>query len=188
MVERRRRRRYSPFDEFFEELDEFMREMFEDIEKEFERLRKRGFYEEFKALEGEPRIYGPYVYGFRITIGPDGRPKIEEFGNVRRVGRRPIVSEEREPLVDVFEEKGEVVVIAELPGVDRDKISCIVSEDKKKLTIRASNEERKYYKEVDLPAPVDPESGKATYKNGVLEVRFKKVPSEEGKGYQLKVE
>ncbi|MEM4564169.1 MAG: Hsp20 family protein, partial [Desulfurococcaceae archaeon] len=65
---------------------------------------------------------------------------------------------------------------------------CIVSEDKKKLTIRASNEERKYYKEVDLPAPVDPESGKATYKNGVLEVRFKKVPSEEGKGYQLKVE
>lgn len=184
----RRRKRYSPFDEFFEELGEFMREMFEDMEKEFERLRKRGFHEEFKALEEGPRIYGPYVYGFRITIGPDGVPKVEEFGNVRRIGRKPIVSEEREPLVDVFEEKGEVVVIAELPGVDKDKISCVVSEDKKKLTIKASNEERKYYKELDLPAPVDPGSSKATYKNGVLEVRFKKMPSGEGRGYQLKVE
>jgi len=182
---RRRRRYYDPFDELFRELDEMLYRFMRDLEfftREFEEEKPSEFRREFK-------VFGPYVYGFRITIGPDGKPHIEEFGNVRKIGGRPIISEEREPLVDVFEEGDEVVVIAELPGVDKDKIKCKVSEDRKKLYIRASNEYHKYYKEVELPVPVDPKSARANYKNGVLEVRLKKVKiGKEEKGYEIKVE
>ncbi|WFO75293.1 Hsp20/alpha crystallin family protein [Desulfurococcaceae archaeon MEX13E-LK6-19] len=178
-----RRRRKSIFDLF----DEFFR----DIEEEFYRLMRdfEWFGREFmeKGGEGEVKVYGPYVYGFRITIGPDGKPRIEEFGNVKRVHGRPVISEEREPLVDVFEEDKDIVVIAEIPGVEKDKIQVKVSDDRRKLIIRASNEKRKYYKEVELPAPVDPSSAKASYKNGVLEVRLKKIEPIE-KGYDIKVE
>ncbi len=178
---RRRRSIFDLFDEFFRDLEEELYRFLRDFE-----FFGREAIEEFR--EGEKyRVYGPYVYGFRITIGPDGRPQIEEFGNVRRVGGRPTISEEREPLVDVFEEKDDVVVIAELPGVEKDKISLKVTEDQRKLIIRASNEKRKYYKEVELPVPVDPKSAKATYKNGVLEVRLKKARKEE-KSYDIKVE
>ncbi len=181
----RRRRRYDPFDEFFRELDDilyrFLRE-FEGFTREFEEGERP---EEFRR---EFRVIGPYVYGFRITVGPDGRPKIEEFGNVRRIRGRPVISEEREPLVDVFEEAEDVVVIAELPGVDKEKIKCTVSEDRKRLIIRASNENRRYYKEVELPVEVDPGSARASYKNGVLEVRLRKIEKKREKGFEIKVE
>jgi len=53
------------------------------------------------------------------------------------------------------------------------------------MCIRDSN--RRYRKELELPSTIDPKSSKATYKNGVLEVRLKKV--ERGtKGEKLKIE
>ncbi|MEM4601643.1 MAG: Hsp20 family protein, partial [Desulfurococcaceae archaeon] len=67
------------------------------------------------------------------------------------------------------------------------KIDVKVSEDGKTLIISASNEKRKYYKEVDLPAKADPSSAVATYKNGVLEVKLKKLKGN-GKGVKVKVE
>ncbi len=132
---------------------------------------------------------GPIVYGVRITIGPDGRPIIEEFGNVRRVGRKPVIEEEMEPLVDVIDEKDRVVVVAEIPGVEKEDIDVRVKDGK--LIIRAKGKERKYYKEIELPPGVKPETAKARYKNGVLEVVIEKErekeEAEEG-GIRVKVE
>jgi len=178
-----RRRRRSIFDLF----DELIREMEEEM---YRMLREFEYYTPFEEERGgkkKVRVMGPYVYGFRITIGPDGRPVIEEFGNVKRVRGRPMISEEREPLVDVFESDDEITVVAEIPGVEKEKIKIQVSDDRRKLIIRASNEERKYYKEVELPAEVDPTTAKANYKNGVLEVKLKKV-KKKSKGYEIKVE
>ncbi|MEM1695749.1 MAG: archaeal heat shock protein Hsp20 [Desulfurococcaceae archaeon] len=193
----RKRRRFweRDFEDIFDELDR----IFEDIPRDIIRLYKeflRRFYygflspEELEKLmrELEKKGVKPYVYGFSITIGPDGRPVIREFGNVRRVRGRPEIIEEREPLVDVFEKGDEVIVVAEIPGVDKDKIDLEITEDGKTLIIRASNEDRKYYKEVELPAKVDPDTSRATYKNGVLEVKLKKIGKEEGKGFKIKVE
>ena len=180
---RKRRRFWDEFDEFFERILEDMERFMRDLERRFigemspERLR------EFEKYE-----YGPYVYGFSITIGPDGRPVIREFGNVRRVRGKPTIIEEREPLVDVFESADEVTVIAEMPGVEKEKIDVKVSEDGKTLIINASNEKRKYYKEIELPTRVDPSSAKATYRNGVLEIKLKKLGKEEGKGVKIKVD
>ncbi|MEM1831296.1 MAG: archaeal heat shock protein Hsp20, partial [Desulfurococcaceae archaeon] len=153
----------------------------------------RRMFEEFREYKPErfreyERMEGPFVYGFSITIGPDGKPIIREFGNVRRVRGKPSIVEEREPLVDVFESENEVTVVAEMPGVDKEKIEVKVTEDGKTLVINASNEKRKYYKEVELPAKVDPSSAKASYKNGVLEVKLKKIGKEEGRGIKIKVE
>ncbi|MEM1618015.1 MAG: archaeal heat shock protein Hsp20 [Desulfurococcaceae archaeon] len=189
----RRRRRFweRDFEDIFDELDRF----FEDILRDMRHLMRRFYYgfpppEEFEKemRELEKRGIKPYVYGFSITIGPDGKPVIREFGNVKRVRGRPEIIEEREPLVDVFEKDDEVIVVAEIPGVDKDKIDLKITEDGKTLIIRASNEERKYYKEVELPAKVDPDTSRATYKNGVLEVKLKKIGKEEGKGFKIKVE
>lgn len=169
-------------------MDEIMRQMEEDMERLFRQ------FEEHRRIplkewerEGKEKIIGPYVYGYRIYIGPDGKPHIEEFGNVKRFRGKPVITEEREPLVDVIEGSEEVTVVAELPGVEKDKIKIEVSEDKRKLLIRASNTDRKYYKEVDLPSEVEPDSARANYKNGVLEVKLRKIKKER-KGFEIKIE
>ncbi len=169
----RRKSIWDIFDEFFREMEEEMRDFMERFERGFEIER------------GEERVFGPYVYGFSITIGPDGRPVIREFGNVRRIKGRPRISEEREPLVDVLEEKKTITVVAEMPGVDKDNIKIRVRD--KTLIINAVGPDRKYYKEIPLPAKVRAESAKASYRNGVLEVKLEKEEEEE-KGYEIKVE
>jgi len=155
-----------------------------EIEEEFEE-----FFKPFREGVTSERFYeirGPYVYGFRITIGPDGRPKIEEFGNVKRVGTRPKIAEEMEPLVDVIEEEDKIRVIAEMPGVEKEKINVRATEDT--LIIRGSDDNKKYYKEVNLPVKVKPESAKAVYRNGVLEVSLEKAEKKKSGGIEVKVD
>ena len=176
----RRRRRKSIFD-IFDDLLREIEEEFQDFIREIER---------FGVPKEEIReIKSPFVYGFRITIGPDGVPKIEEFGNIRRRrGTKPSIteiSEEREPLVDVLDEDDKVRIIAEMPGVEKEKIKLKVQD--RKLIIKASNEHRKYYKEVDLPSEVDIKKAKATYRNGVLEIEIPKVKSKGGE-FEIKIE
>jgi len=80
--------------------------------------------------------------------------------------------ETREPLVDVFDEEGSITVIAELPGVKEEEIRLEAKEDIVKLETTG---ERKYAKEILLPAKVDAASKEMSFKNGVLEVKFKKI-------------
>ncbi|MEM1977010.1 MAG: archaeal heat shock protein Hsp20 [Nitrososphaerota archaeon] len=183
-------RRRSPFGRIFDEMERMMRELDEMFSRSFEDLEReipRSLIREKRTDRGYIREIGPIVYGYSITIGPDGRPIIREFGNIRP-GREPEmveVSEAREPLVDVFEEEDVIKVIAEVPGVEKDDINLNATE--RRLIIKVDTPQRKYYKEVDLPAEVDPQSAKATYKNGVLEVVLKKVGKGES-GLKIKIE
>ena len=183
-------RRRSPFSRIFEEMERMMRELDEMFSKSFEELERelpRNLIRERRTDRGYVREFGPIVYGYSIRIGPDGKPIIREFGNIRP-GREPEVvelSEAREPLVDVYEEEDVVKVVAEVPGVEKKDINLTASE--KKLIISVDTPQRKYYKEVDLPVEVDPQSAKATYRNGVLEVVLKKVGKGET-GVKVKVE
>jgi len=85
---------------------------------------------------------------------------------------RSQIREQSEPLVDVSDEEEEVVVLAELSGVKKEDISLYASKDG--LTISVDTPQRKYQKELPLPEEVDPKPVKASYKNGVLAIRFKK--------------
>jgi HSP20 family protein len=121
-----------------------------------------------KAGEG----VSPFVYGFSMSVGSDGKPVIREFGNVEPTASGPLLKEEREPLVDVMDEGSEVVVVTELPGVEKEEIKLDATD--RSLKISVDSAKRRYLKELDLGHLVDPRTAKATYKNGVLEVRFSK--------------
>jgi len=190
------RRRRSPFSSFFDEIEEMFREMERMFEREFEDFSKRvpkDLVRERVLPDGtKVHEWGPFVYGYSITIGPDGKPEIREFGNIkpsvgRRFGRPSIsIREEREPLVDVINTNGEIKVIAELPGVEKKDIKLHGTETS--LTISVDTPQRKYYKEVELPEKVDPKQAKSTYKNGVLEVTLPKKKEEKPKGEPIKIE
>ena len=89
---------------------------------------------------------------------------------------RAQIRKQSEPLVDVLDEE-EVVVVAELSGVEKEDISLYASKDG--LTISVDTPQRKYQKELPLPEEVDPKPVKASYKNGVLAIRFKKKSKRE---------
>jgi HSP20 family protein len=111
------------------------------------------------------------VYGFSIRT-LSGKPVIESFGNIRETARGPVVEEVREPMVDVFDEKDHILIIAELPGVAENEIKIEVVGDILNLT--ASDKDRKYAKELLLPDKVKPESMKTSYNNGILEITLEK--------------
>lgn len=157
---RKKRRPHSWFDVF---------EEFDRLEEMMDAVMDRAF----EIPSREPRVHEPYVYGFSMSFGPNGKPVIREFGNVHQSRLGPKIREEREPLVDVMEEDKDVVVVAELPGVDSDDIKLHATEDH--LAISVDTPRRKYRKELRLPASIDPKSARASYKNGVLEVHLKKA-------------
>lgn len=76
-------------------------------------------------------------------------------------------------LIDVIEENDEIAVFAEFAGFDRENLRVSVKNQRLTLSARAS--ERRYHKSLNLPKRVIPESLCTTYKNGVLEIRLKKV-------------
>jgi len=182
----KRRRRFP----FFREFDE----VFKDMERMFEEAFK-GFKEAPEGLAREKRLpdgrivreYGPIVYGYSVTIGPDGKPVVREFGNIKPSMKPGLldVKSEREPLVDIIEEAETVKVVAEVPGVEKNDIQLYGTE--RSLTIKVDTPARKYFKEVELPAEVDPKSARSTYKNGVLEVILKKT-APKPKGQPIRVE
>lgn len=112
------------------------------------------------------------VFGFSVKTAVGGKPVVESFGNIKKTPQGPKIEEEREPITDVFDEKEEVVVMAEMPGISEEGISVDLKGDI--LAIKAVNGHRSYYKEVLLPSPVRPDTLTSNYKNGVLEVRIKK--------------
>jgi HSP20 family protein len=107
--------------------------------------------------------------------------------------------EMRAPTVDVFEEKDDIVVKAELPGMEKDNIEVSLSdhtltlkgEKKKEEEIKKENyyrAERSYgsfLRTLELPADIRPDKVKASFKNGVLEIRMPKT--EEAKAKEIKV-
>ena len=193
---RRPRRRRWPFfgGNFFGDPDEIFRDMEEMMETEFRELFKRvpkNLTRERTLPDGSKvKSLGPFVYGYSVTMGSDGKPQIREFGNIkpetRRGSPRLDIKEKREPLADVMTTDGEIRVIVELPGVDKKDIKLHGTENK--LTISVDAAQRKFYKEVNLPANVDPKEAKSTYKNGVLEVTLQKRKKEKPKGEAINIQ
>jgi HSP20 family protein len=133
--------------------------------------KEAGEIKKFGEIKGLPK-QAKGVYGFSVRTLAGGKPIIETFGNLRETPKGPVVEEVREPMVDVFDEKDHILVIAELPGVSEEEIKINVEGDILKLT--ASNKDRRYAKEVLLPAKVKEGGMKSTYKNGMLEITLPK--------------
>jgi len=139
-------------------------EVLGDLAEKGEEFRREGEIKLGKETKG--------VYGFTIKTGIGGKPSFSSFGNIKKTPKGPKVTEEREPIVDIFDEEKEVRVIVEVPGVTEESIKTEIKGDV--LTLEAKDSVRKYYKEIVLPKEIDPGTLKIKYKNGVLEIRINK--------------
>ncbi len=108
----------------------------------------------------------------------------------------------RLPAVDVYEEKDDVVIKAEIPGFSKEDISVQVSDST--LTIKGEKKREEEVKEddyyrcersfgaftraVDLPCDVKADQVKASFKNGVLEVRLPKTEEAKKKAITVKID
>ncbi len=173
-----KKRRSQSKDPFFGEINDMFREMEkmmdEDLKNFTDKVPKE-YVKERKLPDGSTvKEMGPFVHGYSMKIGPDGKPEIQEFGNLKKgLKGPPEVKEEREPLVDIMETNEDVHVVVELPGVEKTDIKLHGTEDE--LTISVDTPQSKYFKEVKLPAKVKVKEANSTYKNGVLEVVLPKA-------------
>lgn len=139
-------------------------DMAQKVAEKGETIRREG---KIKGMGKEVRG----VYGFSIrTLG--GKPIIEPFGNIKESPEGPVVEEVREPMVDVFDEKDHIRIIAEMPGVERDDIHIDVHDEV--VTLKAERGERKYKKDVALPSSVNTSTVTSAYKNGIMEIKMEK--------------
>ncbi len=168
------------------------RRLFEDIDREFrdaEEMLNRMFRTVREVSPTDLAVQGPYYYGYQITIGPDGKPRVREFGNMRPSARGLVEqSGVREPLVDTkMEEKDNTLTItAEMPGVTKQDIKVKVSQDY--VSIHAEKGEKKYHTDIPVDVELDDKSAKATYSNGILELKIKLKAPPKPKETEVQVE
>ena len=172
----------------FEEMREDMERMFEQAVRDIGKVPKELIREYDTPTGGKVKEVGPLVYGYSMTIGPDGKPKVKEFGNVRSLGggmTPPALTAEREPLADVITTDKDVKVTVEMPGVSKQDIKINAYDGSVEVsTIETAA--KKYHRLIELPPDADVETAKSTYANGILEITFKKKGKPKGK--EIKVD
>ncbi|MEI6782869.1 MAG: Hsp20/alpha crystallin family protein [Verrucomicrobiota bacterium] len=112
------------------------------------------------------------IYGFTVKVGlGDQAARVEPFGNIRtdKTTGQAVVEEVREPVVDLFEEKDHLLIVAELPGISAADVKLEVKDDV--LTITATKGDKKYRKEVLLPGNYPKAKMRLSCNNGVLEIK-----------------
>ncbi|MBI3592713.1 MAG: Hsp20/alpha crystallin family protein [Nitrospirae bacterium] len=104
------------------------------------------------------------------------------------------------PSIDMYDRKNEIVVKAELPGVNKEDIDLSITKDSLTLKGEIKREEEikeeAYYiserscgsftRTITLPVEIDSEKAKASFKNGILELVLPK--KEEAKPKEIKIE
>ena len=179
---------FRGFDDMHKEMDS----MFNDVSSKA----PKDLVREYQTSDGaKVREVGPIVYGYSMTIGPDGKPHVREFGNVKagknivgqHLGAKPQISAEREPLSDITSTDNEVKVILEMPGIKKEDIKINAYDEKVEIKT-SDNAQRKYHKILDLPKQADLETARSTYNNGILEVTFDKKKEQKPKGKEIKIE
>ena len=151
----------------------------------------------FEILKNTSGVSGPIIYGYTMTVGPDGKPVIQEYGNVKpdmlpttdscgcdNHSQTPVV-EKREPLIDTLVDDKEqtLKIVAEMPGVEKADVGVVVDEDI--VHIDAERGEKKYHVNVPIQHKVESDSPKATYKNGILELTFNLDTKPKGKSVDV---
>jgi HSP20 family protein len=143
---------------------------------------------------------GPYVYGCRVTMGPDGVPHVQEWGNCRP-SRGPSLEDRQgggvceplsapdkaksqdgpevgepaseTPMYELGDCKDSLSLVAEIPGVDRKDIDLRL--DDGVLRMDARGRHKSYTLTVQMPASVRLDRRCLQYRNGVLEIRLPKT-------------
>ena len=106
------------------------------------------------------------------------------------------------PSIDIYEEKGDIVVKAEIPGMSKEDISVNVTANVLNISGEKKKEEKvekkdyfhlersygSFHRSFSLPGDVQTDKAKATFKNGILEIRLSKTKESKKKSVKLKIE
>ncbi|MGA2663750.1 MAG: Hsp20 family protein [Nitrososphaerales archaeon] len=162
-----------------EERRRYLRDMLDELDRHFDEF-ERSVEEAVKASvnTGQRAFSRPVVTGMAMGFGPEGKPRIQFFGD-NLIGPDGFRSPIYEQVVD--EKEGTLRLVFELPGIEKEDVEISALEEK--VTLEAVKEERRYRTEVLLQRAIDPDSGTATYRNGLLEVAFK-LRDNTNKGYR----
>ena len=171
-----------------------MEKQFEDSFKDLQTGAPKELIREYETSDGEKvKEIGPIVYGYSMTVGPDGKPRIKEFGNIRSPmsgGQTtfgvPRISSEREPLTDISTTPTEVKVAIEMPGVAKENIKIRAYDNK--VEVESIDPKRKYHEVIEIPPEANIETVKSTYNNGILEIVFGKKQQKGSQGKEIKIE
>jgi HSP20 family protein len=153
-----------------------LKDMLDELDMYFEQFEK-DIQDAVRNNISIPRLR-PFVAGFSFKVGPEGKPSIQVFGDrpLHNDGYRSPMSEQ------ILDDKNRMLrVVLDMPGVGKDDIKVDTTEDKAVVT--AENGSRKYRADIDLKSEVRPETSKAKYKNGVLEISFS-LKDKANKGYR----
>ncbi len=125
----------------------------------------------------------------------------DDFGFGRGLNRVPTSNEPLTwaPRVDITQHKDELVVRIDLPGIDKENVKVNVTDDA--ITLqgerhRTQEEERDgvyrternygaFYRNIALPTGTITDQAKASFKNGVLEIRMPAAPGVEGRALEI---
>lgn len=162
-----------------------------DIEKEFanaEEMLNRMF-RTVKEVKPQDVTSFPYYYGYQVTVGPDGKPHVREFGNIR-ASPKGLVEQSgvRQPLVDTAINKKDntLTITAEMPGISKQDIKVNISDQY--VSIHAEKDDKKYHTDIPLSSELDNASAKAIYTNGILELKIKLKEPPKTKSREVRVE
>ena len=170
---------------------------FEEVEKEFEDVfmdtkAPKEIMIDYETQEdvgiGE---FSSFVYGYSMTIELEDKPRVSSRSSKKRKVvseyNEPRITSEREPLAEVNVYDKEVKVVLEMPGVSKEHIN--IQAYKNSVEISSDYPQRKY-QVIDIPRVADIKTIRSTYKNGILEIVFKKKEKlkRNNKGREIRIE
>lgn len=154
----------------FEEVEREVEDIFMDINAPKEIMVDYETQEDIGVGE-----FSSFVYGYSMTVELDDKPHISSKSSKKRkvVSKynRPQITSEREPLAEINIYDKEVKVILEIPGVSKEHIK--IQAYKNSVEVFSDHPQRKY-QVIDIPRVADIKTIRSTYKNGILEIVFKK--------------
>lgn len=136
------------------EKSEAFKERIKTINKEVDRQLKVAPLKKIDSKKGRRTNIPP-----RTTVG-SFRPSSKEGSSSSK--------QQKEVMIDIFDEGDYLKIIVELPGVTEQDIKTEVKGNI--LTISAQGDLREYYKEINLPYPIK-EGLYLSYKNGILQIK-----------------
>lgn len=147
----------------------------------------RDIFDEFRKLEENMERMFEEMWGTRkrrpLALLP-GERSIERYEP-----GETLFPDVRRPFVDIVETDKEIVATAEMPGLEKEDIKINITEDILEISAEKKHEEERkeknyiyrerrsgsFYRSMGLSATVDPNNAKATYNNGVLEIKAPKT-------------
>ena len=150
-----------------EDMRKNLKDMLDELDKYFEEFENDVQDAVRQRLAGTKLFSKPFVAGFQMRMGPEGKPSIQFFGDNPQQGdgfRSPM----SEQVVD--NKAGTLRLVMDMPGVEKSDIQITATEDS--TAVKAERGARKYSAEITHRVKADPDTGKAEFKNGVLEISY----------------